>query len=63
MGSFKQAMMRFTSSKNLAPVGADPLIHADAPQVNLPHVETQLNMHNGFFDDQSPAPGQNGWYF
>ncbi|KAJ6086722.1 hypothetical protein N7467_005636 [Penicillium canescens] len=60
MGGFKQAMMRFTSSKNLAPVGADPLIHADAPQVNLPHVDTQLNMYNGFLDDESPAPGQNG---
>jgi hypothetical protein len=63
MGGFKRAMMRFNSSKNLAPVDADPPIHADAPQVNIPHVDTQLNMHNGFFDDESLVPGQNGWYF
>ncbi|KAJ5818781.1 hypothetical protein N7474_004372 [Penicillium riverlandense] len=37
---------------------ADPsLVAAEPPQVNLPHVDTQLNMHqyNGFFEDGAPA--------
>ncbi|KAJ5520883.1 hypothetical protein N7463_001336 [Penicillium fimorum] len=62
MGGFKRAMKRLSPSKNLIPIAADPPIRAEAPQVNLPHVDTQLNMHqnNGFL--AGPAEGQNGNY-
>ncbi|KAJ5210024.1 hypothetical protein N7491_009837 [Penicillium cf. griseofulvum] len=59
MGGFKRVMKRLSPSKNLIPIAADPPIRAEAPKVNLPHVDTQLNMHqnNGFLE---PAEGQNG---
>lgn len=62
MGGFKLVMKRLSPSKNLIPIAADPPIRAEAPQVNLPHVDTQLNMHqhNGFLDEPAPE-GQNGW--
>ncbi|KAJ6128048.1 hypothetical protein N7471_009265 [Penicillium samsonianum] len=63
MGGFKLVMKRLSPSKNLIPIAADPPIRAEAPQVNLPHVDTQLNMHqhNGFLDELAPE-GQNGDY-
>ncbi|KAJ5153804.1 uncharacterized protein N7500_009243 [Penicillium coprophilum] len=62
MGGFKRVMKRLSPSKNPIPIAADPPIRAEAPQVNLPHVDTQLNMHqnNGFLDES--AEGQNGTY-
>ncbi|CAG8895290.1 unnamed protein product [Penicillium nalgiovense] len=61
MGGFKRVMKRLSPSKNLIPIAADPPIRAEAPQVKLPHVDTQLNMHqhNGFLDEPA-AEGQNG---
>ncbi|KGO78304.1 hypothetical protein PITC_059170 [Penicillium italicum] len=63
MGGFKRVMKRLSPSKNPIPIAADPPIRAEAPQVNLPHVDTQLNMHqhNGFLDDLA-TEGQNGNY-
>ncbi|KAJ5781144.1 hypothetical protein N7457_006304 [Penicillium paradoxum] len=64
MGGFKRVMMRLSPSKSLIPIAADPPIRAEAPQVNLPHVDTQLNMHQhaGLRDDESVSEGQNGNY-
>ncbi|KAJ5971340.1 uncharacterized protein N7479_001258 [Penicillium vulpinum] len=64
MGGFKRVMKRLSPSKNLIPIAADPPIRAGAPQVNLPHVDTQLNMHqhNGFPENESATEGQNGDY-
>ncbi|KAI1830583.1 hypothetical protein DTO006G1_5424 [Penicillium roqueforti] len=64
MGGFKRVMKRLSPSKNLMPIAADPPIRAEAPQVNLPHVDTQLNMHqhNGLLDDEPATEGQNGDY-
>ncbi|CAG8909866.1 unnamed protein product [Penicillium egyptiacum] len=63
MGGFKRVMKRLSPSKSLIPIAADPHIRAEAPQVNLPHVDTQLNMHqhNGF-RDESATEGQHGDY-
>lgn len=58
MASLGRAMRRFTSRSRLDSItDSVSLISADAPQVNLPHVDTQLNMHqfNGFFEDGSTA--------
>lgn len=58
MASLGRAMRRFTSRSRLNSItDSVSLISADAPQVNLPHVDTQLNMHqfNGFFEDGSTA--------
>lgn len=61
-------MARFRRAKKLLRVGktvtdSDIFVSpaADAPRVNLPHVETRLNMHqyNGLFEVSSPEP-QNG---
>ncbi|KAG0154543.1 hypothetical protein PDIDSM_111 [Penicillium digitatum] len=64
MGGFKRVMKRLSPSKNPMPIAADPPICAEAPQVNLPHVDTQLNMHqhNGFLDNESATEGQYGNY-
>ncbi|CAI7590518.1 unnamed protein product [Penicillium glandicola] len=61
MGGFKRVMKLLSPSKSLIPIAADPLICAEAPQVKLPHVDTQLNMHqhNGFLDEPA-TEGQNG---
>ncbi|KAJ5591885.1 uncharacterized protein N7459_002254 [Penicillium hispanicum] len=58
-------MRRFGSKAKLHFTRADsiPVILAEPPQVNLPHVDTQLNMHqfNGYFEDGSmPAEGLTG---
>jgi hypothetical protein len=53
MGSFTRVMKRLGPSKNPISIAADPPIRAEAPQVNLPHVDTQLNMHQhtGLLDE------------
>lgn len=62
MASLKRAMKRLGSMANLNSIDTDvqPLLSpasTQPPQVNLPHVDTQLNMHqvNGLFEDGSPA--------
>ncbi|KAJ5698634.1 hypothetical protein N7462_000639 [Penicillium macrosclerotiorum] len=62
MASLGRAMRRLGSSWKLSSTGTAStdslsLISTEAPQVNLPHVDTQLNMHqyNGFFEDGSSA--------
>jgi hypothetical protein len=64
MGGFKRAMKRLNPSKNPISIAADPPIRAEAPQVNLPHVDTQLNMHqhNGFDEAVSDAQSRNGTF-
>lgn len=44
-----------------APTPPDPQALSIPPQVNLPHVDTQLNMHqiDGFFEDGSPVSDAN----
>ncbi|KAJ5085296.1 hypothetical protein N7532_010067 [Penicillium argentinense] len=61
MASLRRAIRRFGSVNALQPISADvapsPTVPAEAPRLNLPHVETQLNMHqfNGLFEDGTPA--------
>lgn len=40
-------------------IHADSSVTAEAPTLNLPHVDTQLNMHQftTFFDDESQDEG------
>ncbi|KAJ5999970.1 hypothetical protein N7481_000379 [Penicillium waksmanii] len=62
MASLKRAMKRLGSMANLNSINTDVQhlpspASTQPPQVNLPHVDTQLNMHqvNGLFEDGSPA--------
>lgn len=58
MGSLGRAMRRFASRPRLNSLADSvSLISTEPPQVNLPHVDTQLNMHqfNGFFEDGSTS--------
>lgn len=58
MAGLGRVMRRFTSHPRLNSItDSNFTISAEAPQVNLPHVDTQLNMHqfNGFFEDGSTA--------
>ncbi|KAJ5675086.1 uncharacterized protein N7477_005020 [Penicillium maclennaniae] len=58
MASLGRAMRRLTSHPRLDSItDLFSIISAEAPQVNLSHVDTQLNMHqfNGFFEDGSTA--------
>lgn len=62
MASLKRAMKRLSSIANLNSINTDVQFlpspaSTQPPQVNLPHVDTQLNMHqfNGLFEDGSPA--------
>ncbi|KAJ5124907.1 uncharacterized protein N7515_008732 [Penicillium bovifimosum] len=62
MGGLKRVWMRFSSSKTVVPKADDPPICAEAPHINLPHVDTQLNMHqhSKFRDDEPVTEGQTG---
>jgi hypothetical protein len=62
MGGLKRVLMRLSSSKNLIPIAADSPIRAEAPHISLPHVDTQLNMHqhSKLLDDEPVIEGQNG---
>lgn len=61
MASIGRMMRRLASRPRLdailAEADSSPPIPAEAPQVNLPRVDTQLNMHqfNGFFEDGPTA--------
>lgn len=62
MASLKRVMQRLSSTTSLSLINTDlvSLISAVSPQaplLNLPHVDTQLNMHqiNGLFEDGTPA--------
>lgn len=62
MVSSKRGMRHLGSTIDLGSsetnaVYSTPLAPSEPPQVNLPHVDTQLNMHqlNGLFEDGSPA--------
>lgn len=68
MASLGRAMRRLASRPRLDVffTEADSIlpIPTEAPQVNLPHVDTQLDMHqfNGYFEDGSTAAdGLRGW--
>ncbi|KAJ5566518.1 hypothetical protein N7535_008156, partial [Penicillium sp. DV-2018c] len=62
MGGFKRVFKRLSSNKNNVPTAADPPVCTEAPQVNLPHVDTQLNMHQHtkFVDDELVTEGRSG---
>lgn len=61
MASFRRVTRRLGSGERLDEILAEAdstaPAPAEAPQVNLPRVDTQLNMHqfNGFFEDGTPA--------
>jgi len=58
MGGFKRVMKRLGPSKNPISIAADPPIRAEAPQVNLPHVDTLLNMHQHTGFDEAVTNAQ-----
>lgn len=67
MGGFSWVMKRLGPSKN--PIIAHPIpivdpVCAEAPQVNLPHVDTLLNMHQhtGLEEAVTDAQTHNGTF-
>lgn len=59
-----KAALRIRVEGYITAIDADlpPAGSPEAPQINLPHVDTQLNMHqfNGFFDDGNTTDSQAG---